>query len=165
MMTEMLTKGEQKLKLYEINQSILDCVDEETGEILDVEKLESLMIERDLKIEQLALWYKNLLADSKAYEDEAKKFQTWKRQSDSKAEQIKKYIASILNGNKFITEKIRVNWRSSKSTEISDISKIPDEYLRFPPPEADKTKIKSAILSGVKIEGAKIVENKNISIV
>ena len=33
--------------LYEINQDILDCVDLETGEILDVEKLDALQLERE----------------------------------------------------------------------------------------------------------------------
>ena len=33
--------------LYEIDQAILDCVDLETGEILDPEKLDALQMERD----------------------------------------------------------------------------------------------------------------------
>lgn len=35
------------MTLYEIDSAIMDCVDEETGEIIDLEKLEALNIERD----------------------------------------------------------------------------------------------------------------------
>ena len=37
------------MKLYEINEEILNCVDEETGEITDFERFNNLQIERDEK--------------------------------------------------------------------------------------------------------------------
>lgn len=40
--------------LYEIEQSILDCIDTETGEIIDAEKLNELMLEKEVKIENVA---------------------------------------------------------------------------------------------------------------
>lgn len=42
------------MTLYEIDSTIMDCVDEETGEIIDLEKLEALNIERDKKVEGIA---------------------------------------------------------------------------------------------------------------
>ena len=48
-------EGENKMRaLYEINQDILDCVDLETGEILDTEKLDALQMEREAKLEGVA---------------------------------------------------------------------------------------------------------------
>lgn len=41
--------GGIRMTLYEIDSAIMDCVDEETGEIIDLEKLEALNIERDKK--------------------------------------------------------------------------------------------------------------------
>lgn len=41
--------------LYEINQRILECVDPETGELIDPENLEALVMEKELKIENVAL--------------------------------------------------------------------------------------------------------------
>ena len=35
------------MKLYEIDNEIMNCIDEETGEIIDPEKLESLEMERE----------------------------------------------------------------------------------------------------------------------
>ena len=60
--------------LYEINQAITECIDNETGEIIDVEKLEELQLEREAKIENVALWYKNLLSDAEAYKAEKNAF-------------------------------------------------------------------------------------------
>ena len=54
------------MKLYEINEQILDCIDSETGEVIDPEKLNNLQIAKDEKLENLALWYKDLLAEANA---------------------------------------------------------------------------------------------------
>ena len=51
--------------LYEIEEQILNCVDLETGEIIDEEALANLSMERDTKVENIALWIKNLLAEAK----------------------------------------------------------------------------------------------------
>lgn len=61
------------MTLYEIEAQILECaseVDEETGEILDIEKLEALEIEKEKKQENIALWIKNLRAEKEAVKSE-----------------------------------------------------------------------------------------------
>ena len=47
---------------------------------------------------------------------------------------------------------------------MSDIGKIPEEYLKHKDPEPDKTAIKAAIKMGKIIDGAEIVANQNIQI-
>ena len=49
--------------LYEINQDILDCIDLETGEVFDLDKLQNLQMEKNEKIENIALLIKNLKSD------------------------------------------------------------------------------------------------------
>ena len=60
--------------LYEIQEGILSCIDLKTGEIIDVERLHELQMERRQKIRNIACWIKNLLADARAYEEEEKTF-------------------------------------------------------------------------------------------
>ena len=48
------------MKLYEIDEQILNCIDAETGEIIDADMLNALQMERDAKIEGVALWIKDL---------------------------------------------------------------------------------------------------------
>ena len=58
------------MKLYEIDEQILGCIDAETGEIIDADMLNALQIERDAKIENVALWIKDLKAEAEAYKAE-----------------------------------------------------------------------------------------------
>ena len=46
---------------------------QETGEIIDLEKLEALNIERDKKVEGIALAVKNYAAEAKAIKEEEEK--------------------------------------------------------------------------------------------
>lgn len=52
------------MKLYEINEAILGCIDQETGEVIDPEKLDALTMERETKLENVALWIKDLKAEA-----------------------------------------------------------------------------------------------------
>ena len=52
------------MKLYEIDEQILNCIDAETGEIIDADMLNALQMERDAKIEGVALWIKDLKAEN-----------------------------------------------------------------------------------------------------
>ena len=52
------------MNLFEIENEIMNCWDQETGEILDSDRLDQLEMERDTKIENIALYIKNLTADA-----------------------------------------------------------------------------------------------------
>ena len=41
------------MNLFEIDREIIGCVDAETGEVIDLEKLESLSINANIKIYQI----------------------------------------------------------------------------------------------------------------
>lgn len=45
------------MRMFEFNQAIEDCIDQETGEILDPEKLASLKIERHQKRRAYGFYY------------------------------------------------------------------------------------------------------------
>ena len=54
------------MTIYEIDQSIMECVDLETGEIIDIDKLNELELEREKKLENVACWIKDLKAEAEA---------------------------------------------------------------------------------------------------
>ena len=152
------------MNLYEINNEILECVDAETGEIFDEEKYDALSMERDAKMENILLWIKNLNADIDALKNEKKSFEERIKSATNKRDSLKNYIASVLEGNKFKTDRVSVTWRKSESVEITDIDSIPDELLKYREPEADKTEIKKLLKLGHDIEGAELITNNNIQI-
>lgn len=52
------------MNLYEINSQILDCIDQETGEVMDIDRLEELNMAKAEKVDNIACWVKNLEADA-----------------------------------------------------------------------------------------------------
>lgn len=157
------------MKLYEIEQEILACVDLETGEIIDPEKLETLELERDRKIEGIALWVKNLDAEAKAYKEEKDSFAQKQKVAENKAKSLKEFLSHYLDGTAFKSTKVNVSFRNSKAVDVFSMDELMnyddcDSYLKYAEPTPDKTAIKNAINSGVKIPGCRIVENSNIQI-
>lgn len=159
--------------LYEINRDIENFafdIDEETGEVLNADELDALQMERDTKIENIALYIKNLTAlaaDIKAEKDNlAERLKSTERKADS----LKQYLANALNGEKFETGKCKVSYRKSSQVMLSENftewakQNAPDlvqEKVEYKP---DKTAIKEAIKGGREVFGAKIVENVNLQV-
>lgn len=152
------------MNLYEIDRAILECIDPETGEIADYEAFEQLQMEREQKIENVALWIKNLAAEAKALREEEKAFAERRKRAENKAESLKRYLDSILQGEAVKTTKFAVSYRKSEQAIVDDLLKIPEEYLKYRDPDVDKTAIKAAIKSGAEIPGCHIETVNNISI-
>lgn len=162
------------MKLYEVSELINNCikindsevVDTTTGEILDVEYLDNLEMEKAEKIENCIKFYKNQFSDSKALKEEAQRLQKLAKAAENRAEWMKKYLNSCLNGEKFRSDDglHQISFRRSESVEIVDLFSIPDDLLRYKEPEADKTAIKNALKEGRQVTGAVLVEKNNITI-
>lgn len=150
--------------LYEIEEAILDCVDMETGEIIDIEKLSKLEMDRDVKIENTALYIKNLLSDAEQIREEEKRLADRRKVCENKARSLKEYLSGYLCGEKFKTPRVAISFRKSESVDVKDVWMIPVEYLKPRDPDADKTAIKAALKAGKKVPGAELIQNQNIQI-
>lgn len=150
--------------LYEIDEQIMACVDMETGEIIDEEKLQMLQLEFEKKVEGIALWIKSLLAEAKMVKEEKDTLAARQKSCENKAESLKRYLENALSGEKFKTSKVSISYRKSKSVQVDDIDKLNDDYLKYALPTADKTKIKQALEQGIELEGVRLVESNNIQI-
>ena len=151
--------------LYEISQELLSLTDQETGEITDWEQFEALQMARDEKIENIGLYIKNLLAEAAALKAEEKSFAERRKRAENKADSLKRYLDSVLQGQKFNTTKVAISYRKSTSVEV-DETKIPANWLREIPATymVDKAEITKALKAGEKIDGAVLVERNNIQI-
>ncbi len=152
------------MNLFEIENEIMNCWDQETGEILDSDRLDQLEMERDTKIENIALYIKNLTADAEALKAEKQSFAERQKAAENKAESLKKYLATYLAGQKFSTPRVAISFRKTSSVNVTDMTAIPKEYLKFADPTVDKNAIKAAIKAGTSVAGAEIVEGKSMSI-
>ncbi len=157
------------MKIYDIDAAILSLIDEETGEISDFEAFAELQMQRETKIENMALWYKELIAEGKAIREEERALGERRRACENKAERLKSYLGELLNGEKFKTAKTAISYRKSTAIEIEPefvgwAKENAPELLTFKEPEPNKTAIKAAIADAGGVNYAATVERVNISI-
>ena len=145
------------MNLFEIENEIMNCWDQETGEILDSNRLDQLEIERDEKIENIALYIKNLTADAEALKAEKQSFEERQKAAENKADSLKRYLANYLAGQKFSTPRVAISFRKTQSVNVTDMTLIPGKYLKFADPTPDKKSIKNAIKNGERVAGAELV--------
>ena len=153
------------MTIYEIDQAIMECVDIETGEIIDTEQLDKLQMERDTKLENVACWIKDLKADAEAIKAEKQILANRQKVAENKAESLKKYLAYALDGKKFSTAKCEVSFRTTESVEVTTkgienlMLEGKDDLLTYITPKPNKTAIKQAIKDGLSVAGVQLVQN------
>lgn len=160
------------MKLYEIDQALEEAlnktvVNEETGEVTaepDFELIEKLQMERDKKIENVCRFVKNAASEAKAIADEIKQFTARKKVLENQVDRAKSFLEFALAGEKFESPTVSVTYRTSKSIVVDDLGALPEEYLRYKEPEADKMAIKAALKAGETVPGAHEEETKSIQI-
>ena len=162
------------MKLFDIDKRLAACVkldesrvvDTESGEIIDLEAIAALEMERDKKIENLGCWYKNLLADAEALKAQKNAFAEREKAAKAKAESLKGFLGRYLNGKKFETAKVAMSFRKSEAVEFDAkcIGDVPEEFLKFKDPELDKVAVKKAIKAGETVPGCELVARQNLQI-
>ena len=160
------------MTLYEINKELEavyeSAFDAETGE-MDMaaeQALNDLQMARDEKIENIALMIKNLQADADAIKAEAQKQAKRAKICENKANWLKAYLFSVLNGEKYKSAKCEITYRKSKNVEctVDDVSTLDPRFLRYSLPELNKTELKKALEAGEAVAGCALVEKYNIQI-
>lgn len=164
------------MTLYEIEQAYLDaleeCLDMETGEILDQAKFEEVQStyckDKNAKIENIICLIKNKKAMADAVKAEKLKLGDRQKVLENEVESLSNYLESILNGESFESAKGKVSFRKSESVEIdlkvfmqNENSKM---FLKVKDPEPIKADIKKALKSGMVLKGATLVSSNNIQI-
>lgn len=151
--------------LYEIDKGILECLDIDTGEVIDSERLEGLHMARNLKIENIALWIKNLRSDALAFKVEKDSFAEREKAAIAKADSLERYLTQILDGEKFSTSKCAVSFRKSVQVDIMDEYAIPAQFkIQTVTIRPDKNAIKAFLKEGHEVSGCRLIENQNIKI-
>lgn len=158
------------MKLYEIDRAILECIDTDTGEITDIERLAELNLEREQKLEGVALYVKNLLAEADGIKAEVDALNKRMKSKRAEAERLKNYLTFALNGQAFETAKVDMRFIKSQSVEITDqldavhwLQKHDfEECLRYKMPEVEKAAVKKLLQEGKTIPGVVLQDNNNL---
>lgn len=168
------------MNLYEIDKSIYelleygynrDCIDYETGEILfdkASEMLDNFSMDRKTKIENIALFIKDLQSEAEAIKQEEEKLKARRQAKERKAESLANYLKNSMvafGDTKIETTRAMLTIRTTKAVVVEDIEKLDSKYYNEKTEKvADKKAIKKAIEDGEQVEGAYISENQNLQI-
>lgn len=165
------------MHLYEITTNLNDFMEAvDRGEIPEeavYDTLESLDMQLDDKIDNVACMIKNLDAEAKAIKEEADNLTARAKAKTSKAEWLKGYLDTQMkqaNKEKFESSRNKLSFRKSESVEINEEAFLPwaaqghDDLLTYKPPVPNKTAIKELLKSGGTAEGAAIVVKQNLQI-
>jgi len=160
------------LTLYEIQAEIdnllgtvFDLSEETGGEIPDQlgEELEGLQLDRDKKLGNICRYIKNLRAEAKVCDDEAKILQARARTKTNRSKWLTEYLDGVLNGQKWTDGISQVSYRKSTAVIIDDEKAVPEEHLRTKV-EISKTSIKDALKAEKPVPGARLLTRNKIQV-
>lgn len=160
------------MTIFEIDQRILELVDPETGELLDFDAFDELKMERDQKIEGMALWAKELAATASAIKTEIDTLTERKRSAERRCESLKRYLAEILQGEKFTTSRCAVSFRKSTSVQVDDSEKLVrwleqngyDDCVKYKEPEVSKAEVGKLLKSGMPVPFAHLESKQSVGV-
>lgn len=151
----------------EIDERLLALVDEETGELLDVEAFEALQMERDEKAAGLAKWVLDLQEEQELIKGEIRRLRARQEAAARKEQRLREFLPVILHGQKLKTPTVTVSYRATTAVEIEDedaliqwAQRVPEgeDCLRYKRPEVNKSEVKQLILEGTQVPGASLVD-------
>ena len=161
------------MNIYQIQHEYLLLVNqiiENGGEVTPQQEL-NLQITRDQlqdKGTNYAFVIKKLDAECDIIDAEIKRLTELKKVRQNACERLKNNISNAMHTfevDKIESPLIKLSFRKSQSVNVSDVNSLPNEYKTIKVTEqADKVKIKQALLNGEVIEGCEIVNSNNLQI-
>lgn len=160
------------MSIYKIDEAILALIDPETGEIGDFEAFERLQVEKNTKIENMALWAKNLVSEAKAIREEEINLAERRKALENRAESLKKYLSHILNGQKFQTSRCSITFRKTTRVDLEDEALVVEwaqkndreDLVKYTAPTINKTELAKVLKSDVEVPGASLVEGLSMGV-
>ena len=161
------------MNIYQIQNEYLLLINqiiENGGEVTPQQEL-NLQITRDQlqdKGTNYAFVIKKLDAECDIIDAEIKRLSELKKVRQNACERLKANISHAMQTfevDKIESPLIKLSFRKSQSVNVADVNSLPNKYKTIKVTEqADKMKIKQALLNGEVIEGCEIVNNNNLQI-
>ena len=132
------------------------CIDVDTGEFNEA-MFEGLKIERDKKIENIALWVLEDEAMAKNIKEQENKLKERREILEQRVEKRKEFLRYIAEGKKLKTDRVTVSYRTSKAVKITNEEIIPIKYKTVKTTvSVSKDDIKKDLQAGKTVEGAEL---------
>lgn len=157
-------------KLFDIEADIREALEnlevDEDGCVTaaSFEKLEALKEERERKLENVALFYKETLVEVEALKEESRKLKERAEVAEKRADGLKAYLKSSLCGEPLKTARVAISYRKSQSVDVDEELLSKKYYVRKVEEKPDKKMLLELLKKGERIRGAELIENSNIQI-
>ena len=159
------------MTLYEIDNAMMSLIDNETGEIVDYEQFEALIMSKEEKIDNTAKWILDLKAEAKMVKERAAELTKRAQNAENKAERLKEFLQEYLAGEKRKTADYTIGYRRTEAVEITDedraiawLMEHREDALTYQAPKISKTAVKELLKAGEAVPGAELVERQSMSI-
>lgn len=161
------------MTIYEIDakiQELLSSVDEETGEALfDLDELAGLQMEREQKVENLALAVKNYRAEAAAIKAEEEALAKRRKAVENAEKRALDYLKYISAGEGFKSARVAVSFKETKSVKVLDgfvawAKENAPDLLRVKEPEANRVEIGKRLKAGEHFDFAEYETNTSVTI-
>lgn len=151
------------MTLFDINKEIRDCIDLDTGEILDEERLRNLQIGRHEKRRNYVFAIMNLSAMAKACREQEERFKHRRERAKKTIKWLRDTLQDDLAGQTMTEPEFTISYRMSQVVDIQNEDMIPRKFtsIEYKP---DKNAIKTAIKAGEKVAGAILMNKQNMVI-
>lgn len=130
--------------------------------------LEALQGELEVKQVNIAAYILDLEAQEAAMDNYITNMQIRKRLINDRKNRLKRYVIDSMKRTgrkKLESDEFSVSLRQSQRVHITDVTYLPEEYVRQTiSVEPDKARIKEALKMGKRIEGALLEEHDNLII-
>lgn len=163
------------MTLREIDIAIMELFDEETGNLLEgsEDAFGQLQIERNEKIKNTALYFKNLTAEAEVISWELKRLQNRKKVLENKARGLNFLLERALQGQNFHDPLVDVRYKKNPPrVEVMDEAAVIQwckesgnhDCIKFKPPEISKGDIKRLLKNGVDVPGVELVSDYRLGV-
>lgn len=161
------------VNLYELTtqfQQAMDAltVDEETGEVIGFEAVDTLDAAFEDKAEAYAIAIKTLLAQAQAIHAERDNLKAREDAAKRRAESLKNHLAqsmAAVGKDKIETARAALSFRKSTQVQITNDVEVPADLCKvIIDRKPDKTAIGKLLRAGENVPGAQLVENQNLQV-
>lgn len=154
----------------ELISALAECIDPETGEIIDPERLLKAQISFKDKIDGLVLYAKEKRAKGELIKKTISDMEKRAKAFENEAKSLENLVKALLDGNTYESTIVKISYKTSHSIEITNKTAFDlfamehPEYLLETEIKPDKASIKLAIANGESIPGCELVTKRNMQI-
>lgn len=160
------------MTIYEYDKAIEGLIDPETGEVSDYEAFLSLAMERDTKIENVAVYVKELEARARAIRTEELSLKSRREPLERRANRLRDYLAQYLDGSRFDCPRASLSFRKSTALEVTDVTSAVDwlessghvDMVVRGAPTVDKRAVTALVKGGVDVPGVGLVTRNSLQV-